>query len=163
MNPGYVIISLASLIKLEDVSLCLPASPRTPRDADRERRKAPGRVLTSLYSAAEKHSCIKLDLTEVGHIPRGASDIAGGTSKKLKGLERKLLEGRIVFAGEPGFTRGFPPGSKGPGSMPSVWSLCPWKSEQEQTGLKEGGEVTALSQGTGHQWELPGRVDKDEI
>lgn len=62
-------------------------------------------MLTSLYSATEKHSCIKLDLTEVGHIPRGASDITGSTSKKLKGLERKRLGDRIVFAGEPGFTR----------------------------------------------------------
>lgn len=45
--------------------------------------------------------------------------------------------------------------------MLSVWSLCPWKSEQEQTGLrKEGGEVIALSQGPGHWWELQGRWTK---
>lgn len=36
MNPGYLIISLDSLIKQEDASLCLPASHK---DADRGGRR----------------------------------------------------------------------------------------------------------------------------
>lgn len=94
MNPGYIVISLGSLIKQDDVSICLPASRRTGIYEE----GAWHRVLTSVYSATEKHSCIKLDLqgealissslTEVGHscsVPGGANDILRGISKRLRG------------------------------------------------------------------------------
>lgn len=67
-----------------------------------------GRHLQSAHKcllAIEKRSCRKLNLMEVGHIPRGASDIVGGITNKLTGLGscrgQICLQKRRVYEGLP--------------------------------------------------------------
>lgn len=161
MNPGYVIISLDSLIKPEDVSLCLPASPRTRTErGGRRLAQSAHKYLFGDGKAFVHKAC----LTEVGHIPPGSEWHRRWHLRGAQGVGRKAARGQNRVCRRAGVYEGLPSRLERVGEHAERLVSMPLEVRAGANRPKEGRRGGHSSvPGGGALVGAPGQVDKDEI